>query len=277
MAANKAIVRAAGLLAVLAVGVFLGVVFRSSQDSVVTTTRAADGASAAADESLRAEITRLKAELAHRAAPTQGTPSNVAGTAALSPVEQLLVVADLSKRRLLSPMIHTFNYREAGVLSPAFIMLFALTAPEQAALQTAVDRARERGASLELENASVERATNGEVSIKIRPFPQAGGAVYDELIKTFAETLGPDRQGAFLVLAASDMEKSLGGLGTSERSLTFSRANAPGSDRPFTAKEYQSITGGTSGRSADFKTFEEMAAWAGTAARLLPKDFSDGK
>ena len=277
MAANKVIFRAAGLLATLGLGVFIGVLFRSSPDFTETKPAVIGDKGVAALEALRSENLRLKAELARRVERLPDVSPKIAGSAPFSPIDQLRVMADLSKRQLLSPVINTFNFREAGVLSAAFVELFALTPPERATLQAAVDRARERVASLEMENATVGRAANGDVSINIRPFPQAGGAVYDELIKQFAEKLGPDRQSAFLVLAASQMEKSLGGLGTSERNLTFSRSNDPGRERPFTARESQRITGGTSTRSADFKTFEDMEAWAGTTARLLPKDFPPGK
>lgn len=278
MGANKIILGATGLLAAIGLGAFLGVQFQPAFPPRAAETRAAvGGADLDALRNLRAENLRLNAELARRTDRASSAVSTAASTAALTAVDQLRVLADLSKRRLLTPMVRTFSYKEAGALSPAFAELFALTPPERAALQSAVDRARERMASLELENAAVERATNGDVVITMRPFPQAGGAVYDEMIKAFAETLGPDRQSAFLTLAAKEVEKSLGWFGTAERALTFSQAATPSGETQFNVQAQHKLPTESGSQSSSFKTFDEMAAAVGTPARLLPKDFGSRK
>ena len=278
MGANKIILGATGLLAAIGLGAFLGVQFQPAFPPRAAETRAAvGGADLDALRNLRAENLRLNAELARRTDRASSAVSTAASTAALTAVDQLRVLADLSKRRLLTPMVRTFSYKEAGALSPAFAELFALTPPERAALQSAVDRARERMASLELENAAVERATNGDVVITMRPFPQAGGAVYDEMIKAFAETLGPDRQSAFLSLAAKEVEKSLGWFGTAERALTFSQAATPSGETQFNVQAQHKLPTESGSQSSSFKTFDEMAAAVGTPARLLPKDFGSRK
>jgi signal transduction histidine kinase len=281
VAADNAILRTVALLAAVGVGMLVG----------ATVWRSADSASAAASPeksagqtlvSLREENLRLKAELARRVDPPQATPTPASDRPALdgnalSAVERLRVMADLSKRGLVSPMIITFSSLNPGRLSDSFVELFGITPPERETLQASVDRVRERLAVHELENASLERTANGDASVKIRAFPQAGAAIHDELMRAFSETLGAERQGIFLAMAAHDLEQSLGGLGTFERNFVFSRNNSRGGNRPFSVEESQTMVGGSNRRRSDFKTFDEMARSVGTAARLLPKDFADGK
>lgn len=277
MGANKIILGTTCLLAALGLGAFLGVQLQAPPTSAAANARATIGTDDSALEVLRSENIRLKAELARGAERRSATPAVATGTPLLSAVDQLRVLADLSKRRLLHPVLTIFKHREPGAFSPAFVELFAITEAEPHALQRVVDRSRERLAGLERDNASVERAANGDAVVTIRPFAQAGGAVYDELFKSFAATLGPERQNAFLVLGAKDMEKSLGWLGAAERTLTFSQVATPGGDTQFKAQAHHKLPTESGSQGASFKTFEEMAAWAGTAAQLLPKDFPRGK
>ncbi len=278
MGANKIIVGTTCLLTALGVGAFLGVQFQSASLSMAAETRGIVGdADVDALRTLRAENLRLNAELARRADRATSAVATATGTATLTALDQLRVLADLSKRRLLHPGLTIFKNGEAGTLSRSFVDLFAVTPAEQENLQRAVDLAREQLSGLERANASVRPTANGGAVVTIRSFAQTGGAVYDGLLKSFAETLGPDRQNAFLVLGAKEIEKALGWFGTAERTFTFSPTASNSGDTKFNVTEQHRLPGESGSRGADFKTFEEMAAWAGTAAQLLPKDFGRGK
>lgn len=276
MDARRLTLRAVALLATFGLGAWLGARFRGAPGNSTTTAIPAAASIAERDE-LRSENARLKADLAQRASHPSGPSPSATDAAISSTTDRLRILADLSQRRLASTFVQTFNHRERGVLSTAFIELFGLSGAEHAALQASVDRARERIAGLEAENSSVVGTANGELTVKVRPFPQAGGVVHDDLIRDFAATLGPERHGAFLTLAAGEMERSLGGLGTAERTITFSRAGVHNAARPFYVREAQTIGAGVTTRTVEFKTYEEMAAWAGTVTRLLPKDFTAKK
>ena len=72
-------------------------------------------------------------------------------------------------------------------------------------------------------------------------FPEAGGAVYDELMKTFAETLGPERNEAYTALGASQVERVLGGFGAPQRTFFFQRGQ-PGTGRtPYSLREERKL------------------------------------
>jgi hypothetical protein len=187
-------------------------------------------------------------------------------------LERLRVLTELQKNQLVSSEIAAFTTSEAK-LTPAFADLFALTPTEQEALQRSIDTARDRLAELERENSTVSRTANGDVMIEVKPFPAAGGAVYDAVMKTFAETLNPERFSAFATLGAEQVEKALGRFGLPERKLVFSRKAGGSGDVSYTLRENYSTPREHSQYSSDFKTFEEMRAQTGTITHLLPADF----
>ena len=69
------------------------------------------------------------------------------------------------------------------------VAMLELTPTEQANVQRAVDQARERLAEYERANSTVERKENGTVMIATKPFPEPGGAVFDELMTTIATAI----------------------------------------------------------------------------------------
>jgi hypothetical protein len=162
-------------------------------------------------------------------------------------------------------------------LTPAFVELFALTPSEEVALQQSLDRARDRLGDLERENATVAQNTDGAVVLSVKPFPEEGGAAYDELVKSFAETLGPERNVAFLTLGVQQVERAFSQFGAAQRTITISADVAPNGNIGYRVAEVQKLAAGHNSSTSHFRNFQEAAKYLGTLERLLPPDFRAGR
>lgn len=235
-------------------------------------------------DALRTEIQKLQEQLAQRAAvpaspgdpPTKGAPS----PAALTPLQELAVLADMQQRKLLKPVLTILDRK--GKLDSSFADLFALNADEQDRLQRAVDTVRQKLADLERANATVTRDDRGNIVVAIPPFPTDGGKVYDEMMRAFAEVLGPERNDAYRTLAAEQLENSLGRFGAAERTYTFGYDLSERPGQPYTFQDrvmQYTANGGRSGftNNTRFQSFDELAARVGPVVSILPADYKRGK
>lgn len=196
-----------------------------------------------------------------------------AGPLAPAPAGALQMLAELQKRGLVRPGMTFVNPN--GKLNSAFVELFALEPSEQAALQQSVDGARERLFEFERANATVARNDKGDLVISVSPFAAEGGVVYDALMKSFADTLGPERNAAYVALGASQVERALGQLGAAQRTVTFSldpAVEGGAKARVLVKMDYKS-SNGSGGSSSTFSSMEEAREYAGTVGRLVPPDF----
>lgn len=275
MGTTKLIVGTAGLLTAAGIGAFFGVWSQNPSTSLVAAAPATHNATAPSLELLRAENQRLKAQLAQLAAASRAPAPPQRTTESVSPQEvaldQLRVLTDLQKRRTVSLTMPFLPHGGGGNLTPAFATLFALTPSEQDALQQTVDRARQRLAELAQKSATVERATNGDVTITVPSFAQSGGVVYDEFIKSFAETLGPERQSSFLTLGGKNVEKALGWFGAAEQTLTISQTTGPDGVAKFTVRQTHRLPNESGSSSSNFKSLDEVVKGTGTLGSLVPK------
>jgi hypothetical protein len=158
-------------------------------------------------------------------------------------------------------------------LTPAFSELFAVTSAEQETLQRSLDTSREMLAELERANATVSPQPNGDVVVTVKAFPESGGQLYDALLKTFAETLGPERYSAFLALGMEQVEKSLGRFGAPQRTITFSRTTAGDNSVHYSMRENLRLPKENGNYTSDFKNFDALAQQAGSIVKLLPAGF----
>jgi RNA polymerase sigma factor (sigma-70 family) len=279
MSTTKLILGSAGVVAALGLGVFIGAHYQNGMEPLPLVARANTEMQSFALVELRENNQRLKTELARLAsAPSLASAAtNSVGAPISAPplaaLDRLRVLTDLKKRKLVSPSI-TFVDRN-GSLAPAFTEMFALTPAEKEILQRAVDGARDRLADLERENATIEQSANGDVVITVKPFPVAGGAAYDQLTKTFGETLGADRQNSFLVLGVTQVEKTLGYFGAADRRFVFSQNVSAGSDALYTVTESYQLPTESGSSSSPFKSHDELvrSIWPGTIVRLVPEYF----
>lgn len=154
---------------------------------------------------------------------------------------------------------------------------FRSTSTEQAAVQRAVDRAKERLAEYERANSTVDRKADGTVTVVTKPFPDAGGAVFDELMNSMGAVLGSERNAVFRAFGQEQVETEFVRFGAVQRTITFS-ANSANPSRPYSLHGVQTTgPNSTSTRAFDFSTLEALQRQAGTVARLLPDDFGKKK
>ena len=280
MGTTKVIWTSAGIAAAIAIGAYLGAQSRSNPGELPravgsTATNSDFAALRRENQQLKSEVSRLQSarDTAKSASANAPSQSNNPSSAVMA---RLQVIMDLKKRQLANPEIAEMIGSGAR-LTPAFVQLFALTPAEQDVLQRSIDTSREQIASLERENSTVTRTSRGDVVITLKAFPETGGVVYDNMLKTFADTLGPERHNAFLALGAEQMEKALGRFGTPQRTLTFSQTRGSGDDVHYALHETFRLPKENGNYSSDFKTFDELINQAGTIANLLPADFGPRK
>jgi RNA polymerase sigma factor (sigma-70 family) len=231
---------------------------------------------------LRTENSRLKGELdffrARRAVTTAfaGPTSGSAPASLASPVAVLRRLWEMQGEKQVSVKMNRF-LDPSGKLAEGFVAMLELTPTEQADVQRAVDQARERLAEYERANSTVNRNEDGSVTIATKPFPDSGGAVFDQLMNAIGAVLGSDRNAVFRSFGQEQIETEFARFGAVQRTITFS-ANSANPGRPYSLHEVQTTgPNSTSTRAFDFSTLDALKAQAGTIVRLLPGDFGRKK
>jgi RNA polymerase sigma factor (sigma-70 family) len=269
-------------LAALGVGLFVGVELPAWRSPSPGTSAVAENHSTSDFESLRADNARLREQLASQNNATANTAPATPATAETAtsqkasvtpPLEALRVLVDLQQRRLLSSRIRMTNYGTTD-LSKSFTTLFDLTPTETDTLQRAVNTARDKLTALEKDNAAVQEMPDGSLVINIKAYPQAGGAVYDDLMKSFSTTLGTERQKAFAALGASDLERSLGFVGAADRTLTITPVE---NGAKFDVREDHKTASESGSSSSTIVGLAKLKTWAGSAASFIPPSFGKPK
>lgn len=136
-------------------------------------------------------------------------------------LQQLNYLAAAQRDKLATVRVPITTNERDSKLSEAFVKLFALTEPERQTLQNALEHARH----------DVDQMANSSVAVKedagslvfvMKPF-DGGADVYDRLMDVFAQTLGPERNAAFVALQADQLSRSFNGFGAEERTVTLTR------------------------------------------------------
>jgi hypothetical protein len=122
-------------------------------------------------------------------------------------------------------------------------------------------------------NAGVSRRADGAVVISVAPL-DAGSSIKEGLMEAFAQTLGPDRNEAFVALQGNGLNQlsgALGGFGTQQRTITLSRTTSPDGSRQMISvrDEQRSPTGSMSSMSSA----DALPPNLGWAQSLVPPDF----
>lgn len=262
-----------GALLALAAGVYVG-----AQWGARGAARAGDTAPASDDSALaalREENRRLSEQIEQLRTTAQPGRSQSMVPDRTDPERgvrgEWRALANLKRQKIAQPRLKVLG--RPGQVHDTFVALFELSPAERESLQRAVDGANERLAQLEAQNATVSRDHKGVVTIRVQPFPSAGGVVYDDLMKTFAATLGEERYSAFVALGAEQVERALANCGAQERTLRIS--HDPRREKmPYVVRDEFKM--GPREHAAETSTFErrdEIPARLGTVARLLPPDF----
>lgn len=212
---------------------------------------------------------RVAALIADNIAQHRAAASAQVSTGSL---DQLHFLADLQQKKLATirlPIIANGSSK----LQAGFTQLFNLTPEETEALQQAIDRALQQTGQLAAANASVSRRSDGAVLISVPPL-DAGNAIRDGLMDTFAQVLGPDRIQTLLALEGSGLGEfttAMGAYGTLQRTIILSRTATPdGSKQTISARDEQSDPMNNGMSSQTFTTIPEILNWT---LALVPQDF----
>jgi RNA polymerase sigma factor (sigma-70 family) len=193
-----------------------------------------------------------------------------------SALDPLRMLMDLQRRKLVRPELKLVS--DEVQLTGQFAELFALTPGETEVLQRSIEEARTRLDELQRANTVIGRTAAGDVTLETRPFPEAGGAAYDAMLKVFADTLGSERHQAFLTLGADQIEGRLGRFGTSHGAVTISREKTDAGEVRYRIRSRQHTTPeDNSNYLSDRLPYEELVREVGPLARLLPEDFAPSR
>jgi len=114
-----------------------------------------------------------------------------------------------------------------------FVKLYGMSAHEVAQLKASFSAAKHKIAELDAAHALIEPMGVHAYSISIPAYPQEGGVVYDELMRSIREVLGDERFAAYLSTGNELLDTSaFGKFGMSETVIAIRPAEvgeAPGS------------------------------------------------
>jgi hypothetical protein len=216
------------LVAAALSGFWLGRVRHSNDGSAPNVASSVDAARAVAqlqteNQRLRTENALLNKTKADLAAGTKAPPSS-SGPSAL---QQLNILAEAQKAKTVSIRMSVIG--RDGNLADGFVKLFGLSDLEQQTLKGALDQARRQIDQLSSSNTTVKQEGNALV-VAISPF-DGGGDVYDNLMDAFAQTLGPERNAAFVALQTDQFTSVFNSFGAEQHTMTLS-LQANGYDDP---------------------------------------------
>jgi hypothetical protein len=260
------------ILGVFGLGLYLGFEYRSRHASPVgPVTSVAPGEEIMV---LRGEVALLRQKLQDQpvanAAARKTSESATAGKPAPAAWNLL---ADLQQRKLATPGI-TF-VSGSGKLTDAFATLFSLNEAERTALQRGLDQACDQLADLQRTNATTTRGDDGSVTIAIKSFAVEGGRVYDQLMKGFAQTLGAERNAAFVKLGGEQVERALGRFGAPEYVYTFkTKPNPIMGGSTYEVAERHKLPHESGSSNSSYRNWAELQNRLGPVSRLLPPDFA---
>lgn len=238
---------------------------------------------AAADRNARqatqlAELRRENARLAEveRRAVEQAKAAESATASAVGPerraLEDLQLLADLQRKGVMRTGLSVIEVE--GRIQPKWAKLFSLTPAEQTRLTEAIAAARQQMGAKELAYATVKREEAGKLVITVAPFAE-GAEIYDRLMETCAQVLGPERYPAFSTLGLKALEDSLRGLGVMKQTLTVTHDPAPTDPkREWTLTIWANRPDGTvtQGGASDSQLERVVGFLLGPLVQLVPPD-----
>jgi len=299
MKTSKVLITVTGLVAAVAVGISINEarLRRQSESTAAALRNERDELRRALDEANRqgaalqseADILagKVTALQAHDQSPPPATPAPAPPGPSLGRLRTLTELwkgkilslqPDLIRGRVLTLQVRPLEGNDKKLVGD-FVDLFGLTPAEQENLQRAVDRARDQVAELERSHATVSAdGTGNKVVIAISPFTDSGGPISSELMQSFAEILGPERNSAFNALGASDqIERELGNFGAAQRTITISYDPSDAASPYSVRNEVKQGSEGTFRTVNRGATLDQATSQIGNLAQLIPPGFGGKK
>jgi hypothetical protein len=177
--------------------------------------------SAVAEGQMRAALPVGKAQVPTQAVAFQSeSPGSSESPAITQDTEALQILAQFRDRHPAAVKINVLKHR--AKIDDGFAALLGLTSSQVDALNGALRSARERLNALSARYATVSVDDNGVIRIAVMPFEE-GPAVYDQLMESFASTIGKERSDAVKKLLGDQFVESFHNFGAEQRSLTIAR------------------------------------------------------
>jgi hypothetical protein len=216
-----------GACLVLLVGIALGWWLRGTNPSVFPAPRRPVETTKQAEQI-------IAASRATEAGTTMPTAAKV-DAAKISPTDRVRILASINQHG------HTRFYVNAIAgtkLDSGFIEMFGLSDAEAASLNATLAAANSRLTDIAISLASAQiDDEKTKISVHVPAFPDAGGAVHDQVLAAFKAVLGPDRYAAFNELSADGFENAFSMFGLND--TTYSLNFAPSSQGPQGRETYQ--------------------------------------
>ena len=165
------------------------------------------------NQRLQAENTSLAKAKTELAASAKESPSSAAST-----LQQLGILAAAQKEKTITVRLPVVG--RDGNLAAGFAKLFGLSDAEQQTLQGALNHARQQIDQLSASTTTAKRDGNTLV-VAVSPF-DGGSDVYDGLMEAFAQTLGTERNAAFVTLQGDQLSGAFNAFGAEQRTMTVS-------------------------------------------------------
>jgi hypothetical protein len=168
--------------------------------------------------------------------------------------------------------VHVFDDR--GINS-TFVRLFGLSSSEQKTLEEAVKDARRRSDEMRMRAAKATEDPKGDVlTIDIPAQPELGGQIYDVLLSSFRNVLGPDRFGYFSSFSGEPFERGLDSYGALKTKFEITRSVASNGALYYSYKKYYSGPGvGNEGWHGGTLDPDRFAQFFPEIAPLIPPAF----
>jgi hypothetical protein len=210
----------------------------------------------------RDEVARLKTENERLTKTVSEAIATSSEQRAVS-LARLRALQDAKLARRFNPSALPFPLTDrTGKLSPMFEAMFDLSPAEAAALDGALADGRQKLDRLLAANATVTQ-TEGSVVVAVKPFAE-GVEIYDALMDSFAQTLGPERNALFVELQADQLSQAFNSFGAEMRTVNLSRGKVSDGEFMIHLNETRKGKNSSGSRSTSYRdaaSFEEEQAW----------------
>ncbi len=167
------------------------------------------------------------------------------------------------------------NVFSNDALDAIFASVYDLSPSEINALNAAIRAAKEKLFAIAVQQAKVEPSGDGSrFVVEVPSTTDQGGTIYDGLLRTFADVLGPDRFQSFNELSGTNFESGFGafGLANTRYELTVSDTTSP-TGTPLYKVLVSSTLPGSQTTSTGLLSFDEVGTYYPLLGHFVPPGF----
>jgi hypothetical protein len=183
---------------------------------------------------------------------------------------QATMLAELLRKKVIRVSIPMLD--QNGSISSGFAALFDLSGAERKAIDEYLSSVRKDYDSLLAAHTTIARNANGGAEIKVDPFPEEGGRLYDRLNSEFEAILGKERNAAFAALAGTQVEDAFDHFGSQVRNFSFAYKRTADGSIEIAIADRQNLGGEQRSQTSEFSNFPAFAKRFPSIAKLLPDD-----